>query len=133
MKKGLLFIILLVILTGCENFKSTTYTFKDVSSMSAKAAEKGYALLLEVQFCEYYGDDRVDVKTIKNCQNNELYSFKAHELAEKIKICVGITLCKDGKEIISRTNWFANVIYLEQGEITEIVLDDNTMLSTYMP
>lgn len=128
MKKLLLLIALATILCGCEKTSKTFYSFSTSNSLRELAGD----MKIDVQINEYFGDDRVKINVIKDCIWEKEYKFAAEEYSEKIKIYVIIETVIDGFKFTIK-QWIANVIYLEEGKTTEIILNENTLLSNHEP
>ncbi len=120
MKKILMILVIGVLMTSCK--KETTYTLK----WNAKGVSE---ITTDVIIMEFSTDNEV-VKNnaISNIQNGSEYSYTADEMARKCKIY--LTWSYQGS---STTRWVKQVFYLKEGENTEIVVDDNTMVGTTEP
>ena len=128
--KKVKFLAMLLIATMSIAF--TSCEKEEVQKLPAKYAIKfgsstGYGTTLTIFECLPNGDKVYD-RTLSVTQGVK-YTFEAQEGVEKIKIYI--------KKInfigIDTNSWVQRVFYLKEGETTNIIIDDNTVIGTNEP
>ncbi len=120
MKKILMILVMGVLVTGCK--KETTYTLKwNTEGVSE--------ITTDVLIMEFSSDNEiVKNNAISNIQYGNEYSYTADEMTEKCKIHLTWSY-----QSWSTTRWVKQVFYLNKGENTEIIVNDNTIVGTTEP
>jgi hypothetical protein len=109
-----------MLLVGCK--KETTYTLK----WNTEGIQQ---IKTDVIILEYSKDNEiVNNNSITGIKYGGSYSYTAHGKAEKCKL--QLTWSYLGN---STDRWIGKVYYLDKGEHTDIIVDDNTLVGKTEP
>lgn len=138
-KLVLAFVSAFVVLCACSKEDMTTYTFytgdEMISQLSDAAQSHGYTRVeCDIVIAEYYQGQPVGNNLIRNVQDGEKYKFHASSKAEYVTVRLdSYASGHENRKDSEITMYIGNVIYLEIGRNTDIVLNENTLCQTSEP
>lgn len=138
MKKFLILLSALTAVLSCTKGampNEATYTIRHETNIERHIIEElGVMADVSIEFSvnEYYGSQRIGNTGFFSLGKGAFKTFTANERAEYITVLLQVTVKYDGRTSVEK-RYVANAFYLEKGQNTMVVVDDNTSVSSREP